>query len=136
MVVEHRLERMTSADQAEWVPVFTSLSVRQFRKLVRIVVHRGGEQSGTGRRWSLPFADRVLLFTEYYRTNLTLRSVALQFGVSKSGAHRVVDHLAPLRTLAPIVNRHGPDTALIVAGTLVPTHHQSITAPSRTTDTR
>ncbi|WP_329520297.1 helix-turn-helix domain-containing protein [Spirillospora sp. NBC_01491] len=78
---------MTSADQAEWVPVFTSLSVRQFRKLVRIVVHRGGEQSGTGRRWSLPFADRVLLFTEYYRTNLTLRSVALQFGVSKSGAH-------------------------------------------------
>ena len=96
------------------MPVFTGLSLRQFRLLVRIVAGRGGEQTGTGRRWSLPLADRVLLIAVYYRTNLTPRQVALLFGVSKSAAHRVVDHLAPLLALAPVARRHSPDTVLIV----------------------
>jgi hypothetical protein len=46
--------------------------VRQFRRVVRIVAGRGGEQTGTGRRWSPPLADRVLLIAMYYRTNLTM----------------------------------------------------------------
>ncbi|XNL81291.1 transposase family protein [Actinomadura madurae] len=46
----------------------------------------------------MPLADRVLLIAVYYRTNLTLRQVALLLGVSKSAAHRVVDHLAPAGT--------------------------------------
>jgi hypothetical protein len=125
------VEQLISADRAEWVPVFTGLSVRQFRKLVRIVARRGGEQTGTGRRWSLPLADRVLLIAVYYRTNLTLRQVALLFGVSKSAAHRVVDHLAALLALAPLSRPHGPDTVLIVDGTLVPTHDRKVTAPSK-----
>ncbi|QXJ25824.1 hypothetical protein AGRA3207_007381 [Actinomadura graeca] len=72
------MERVISADRDERVPVFTGLPVRQFRRLVRIVAGRGGEQTGTGRRWSLPLADRVLLIAVYYRTSLTLRLVALQ----------------------------------------------------------
>jgi hypothetical protein len=52
------VERVISADRVEWVPVFTGLPVRRFRKLVRIVAGRGGEQTGTGRRWGLPLADR------------------------------------------------------------------------------
>ncbi|NEA21218.1 transposase family protein [Actinomadura bangladeshensis] len=92
---------MIRADRDACVPVFTGLSVRQFRRLVRIVAGWGGEQTGTGRRWSLPLTDRVLLIAVYYRTNLTLRQVALLFGVSKSAAHRVVDRLAQLLALAP-----------------------------------
>lgn len=125
------MEQVISADRGGWVPVFTGLSVRQFRKLVRIVARHGGEQTGTGRRWGLPLADRVLLIAVYYRTNLTLRQVAALFGVSKSAAHRVVDHPAPLLALAPVSKRHGPDTVLIVDGTLVPTHDRTVAAPSK-----
>lgn len=71
-------------------------------------------------------ADRVLLIAVYYRTNLMLRQVALLFGVSKSAAHRIVDHLAPLLALADrSAARPGPDTVLIADGTLVPTHASS-----------
>jgi hypothetical protein len=125
------VEQVISADRPEWVPVFTGLSVRTFRKLVRIVAARGGEQTGTGRRWSLSLADRVLLVAVYYRTNLTFRQVALLFGISKSAANRVVDHLAPLLALSPVTHKHSPDTVLIVDGTLVPTHDRSISASSK-----
>ena len=100
-----------SASQPDAVPTFTGLSVRQFGKLVGIVRRRGGEQTGAGRRWGLTLADRVLLVAVYYRTNLTLRQTALLFGVSKSAADRVVDHLGPLLALHPTGRRrHSPDT--------------------------
>jgi hypothetical protein len=67
----------------------------------------------------------------YYRTNLTLRQVAPLFGVSKSAAGRVVDHLAPLLTLAPVTRWHRPDTVLIVDGTPVPAHDRSMAASSK-----
>ena len=123
-----------SAGRAEGVPVFTGLSVGQFRKLVAIVAARGGERvidGRPGRQWGLPLADRVLLVALYYRTNLTLRQVALLFGISKSAAGRVVDHLAPLLVLAPVTRPHGPGTVLIVDGTLVPTHDRSVSASSK-----
>lgn len=111
--------------------MFTGLSVRQFKKLVRIVAARGGAQTGTGRRWGLSLADRVLLVAVYYRTNLTFRQVALLFGISKSAVGRVIDHLAPLLVLSPVKRRHSPETVLIVDGTLVPTHDQTISASSK-----
>nr|WP_281275929.1 hypothetical protein [Thermomonospora umbrina] len=40
-----------NADDMVWVPVFSYPSVQQFRRLARIVAARGGEQTGTGRRW-------------------------------------------------------------------------------------
>jgi hypothetical protein len=125
------VEQVIGAERPEWVPVFTGLSVRQLRKLVRVVAARGGEQTGTGRRWGLSLADRVLLVAVYYRTNLTFRQVALLFGISKSAANRVVDHLAPLLAIAPVTRKHSPDTVLIVDGTLVPTHDRSISASSK-----
>lgn len=115
----------------ELVPVFTGLSVRQFGKLVGVVRRRGGEQVGVGRRWGLALEDRVLLIAVYYRTNLTLRQVAPLFGISKSAAGRVVDHLAPQLTLAPVRRKHSPDTVLIVDGTLVPVHDRSLSASSK-----
>jgi DDE superfamily endonuclease/DDE family transposase len=128
---DHVRVRVIDRQRPEWVPVFTGLTVRQFDKLVRLVAARGGEQTGTGRRWGLSLADRVLLVAVYYRTNLTYRQIAVLFGISKSAAGRVVDHLAPLLALAPIKHAHGPDTVLIVDGTLVPTHDRRMSASSK-----
>jgi hypothetical protein len=124
--------QVIGVEQQDWVPVFTGLSVRQFGKLVSVVRRRGGEQTGAGRRWGLPLADRVLLVAVYYRTNLTLRQTALLFGISKSAAGRVVDHLGPLLALSPVGRRrHSPDTVLIVDGTLVPTRDRTVAASSK-----
>jgi hypothetical protein len=128
---DHALVQVISRQQPEWVAVFTGLTVRQFDKLVGVVASRGGEQTGTGRRWGLSLADRVLLVAVYYRTNLTYRQVALLFGISKSAAGRVVEHLAPLLALAPVARAHGPNTVLIVDGTLVPTHDRRLSASSK-----
>lgn len=111
--------------------MFTGLSEQQFRALVGIVADRGGGQYGAGRRWGLSLADRVLLVAVYYRTNLTLRQVAPLFGVSKSAAGRIVEHLAGYLVLAPVESRHPKDTVLIVDGTLVPTHDRTVSARSK-----
>lgn len=131
MIDDHGVERVISANKPEWVPVFTGLSMRQFSNLVRIVAARGGEQTGTGRRWGLSLADRVLLVAVYYRTNLTYRQIALLFGISKSAVDRVIDHLAPLLALSPVTKKHSRDTVLIVDGMLVPTYDRAITASSK-----
>ncbi|BCJ30117.1 transposase [Actinocatenispora sera] len=125
------MEQTIRSDQPQWIPVFTGLSARQFGKLVAIVAGRGGQQTGAGRRWGLSLADRVLLVATYYRTNLTLRQIAPLFGVSKSAAGRIVDHLAPHLVLEPQSRRHRPDTVLIVDGTLVPTHDRNMSARSK-----
>jgi hypothetical protein len=125
------VEQVIRADRPEWVPVFTGLSVGQFQELVRIVAGRGGEQTGAGRRWGLSLADRVLLSAVYYRTNLTFRQIALLFGISKSAANRIVEHVAPLLVLPPVTVPHHPETVLIVDGTLVPTHDRSVSASSK-----
>jgi hypothetical protein len=54
----------------------------------------------------------VLLVAVYYRTNLTLRQIAPVFGVSKSAAGRVVDHLGPYLAVSPVRRRHRRDTVL------------------------
>jgi hypothetical protein len=87
-VVDHARVPVISVELEEWIPVFTGLSVRQFGKLVGIVRRRGAEQTGVGRRWGLSLPNRVLLVAVYYRTNLTLRQVALLFGISRSAAGR------------------------------------------------
>lgn len=63
---------------------------------------------------------RVLLVATYWRTNLTLRQLAPLFGVSKSAADRIIDHVGPLLALKPR-RRFRKDAVLIVDGTLVPT---------------
>ena len=122
---------MIRSDRPEWVPVFTGLSVGQFQELVRIVAGRGGEQTGAGRRWGLSLADRVLLTTVYYRTNLTFRQIALLFGISKSAANRVVEQVAPLLVLPEGSVPPSPDTVVIVDGTLIPTYDRSVSASSK-----
>lgn len=83
-----------------------------------------------GRPWSLPLEDRVLLVTTYWRTNLTMRQLAPFFGISKSAADRIIDHLGPRLALQPRW-RFRRDTVLIVDGTLVPTRDHSIAEQSK-----
>lgn len=52
------------------------------------------------------------------------------FGISKSAADRILDHLAPLLAISP-ARRKREDTVYIVDGTLVPTRDRSIAASSK-----
>jgi hypothetical protein len=72
----------------------------------------------------------VLLVAAYWRTNLTLRQLAPLFGVSKSAADRIVDHLGPALALQPR-RRFRKNTVLIVDGTLVPTQDRAVAASSK-----
>ncbi|TWD17708.1 DDE family transposase [Streptomyces sp. T12] len=74
--------------------------------------------------------DRVLLVAAYWRTNLTPRQLAPLFGVSKSAADRIIDHLGPLRAFHPR-QRFREGTVLIVDGTLVPTRDHTVAEQSK-----
>ncbi|MCZ0997961.1 transposase [Streptomyces mirabilis] len=87
--------------------------------------------TGRGRPWALPFADRVLLIVLAYRTNLTMQQLGTLFGVSHAAAHRVVARLAQ-----PLAELLGPPPTdrrelWIVDGTLIPVHDQKRTAKSK-----
>jgi hypothetical protein len=125
--------QVISASRSEWIAPFTGLEPGKFRKLVRIVAQRGGEEIADGRpgrQWRLDLADRVLLVATYWRTNLTMRQIGPLFGVSHSAAHRVIDTLGPLLALAP-VRRRRIDQVAIVDGTLVPARDHRLAAPSK-----
>ncbi|MEU2058010.1 helix-turn-helix domain-containing protein [Streptomyces bungoensis] len=69
------------------------MSPRQFAKLITALRREGADPVREGRPWSLQLEDRVLLVAAYRRTNLTLRRLAPLFGISKSAADWIVDHL-------------------------------------------
>ncbi|MFJ6186175.1 transposase family protein [Streptomyces sp. NPDC092295] len=113
-----------TASEPSWIAPFTGLSAGLFRKLVTALRREGADAVRKGRPWSLPLEDRALLVAAYWRTNLTMRQLALLFGVSKSAADRSIDQLGPMLALQPH-KRFAKDTMLIVDGTLVPTHPRS-----------
>jgi len=125
--------QVITAAVPSWIFPFTGLSPAQFRRLVRQVAERGGEQIADGRpgrQWSLDLADRVLLVAAYWRTNLAMCQLGPLFGVSHSAVHRIVDSLETLLALAP-VRRRPVDQIAIVDGTLVPTRDHTVAAPSK-----
>jgi hypothetical protein len=125
--------QVISASRSEWIFPFSGLEPGQFRKLVRVVAKRGGDEIADGRpgrQWRLDLADRVLLVATYWRTNLTMRQIGPLFGVSHSAAHRVIDSIGPLLALAPVRKRR-IDSVVIVDGTLVPTRDHRLAAPSK-----
>lgn len=119
-----------TASEPSLTTPFSGIGPRQFSKLVTALRREGAEPARKGRPWSLPLEDRVLLVAAYWRTNLTLRQLAPLFGVSKSAADRIIDHLGPLLTLQQR-KRFRKDTVLIVDGTLVPTRDHSIAEQSK-----
>lgn len=72
----------------------------------------------------------MLLVAAYWRTNLTLRQLAPLFGLSKSAAGRVINHVGPLLALRPR-KRFPKDSVLIVDGTLVPTRDHEVAEKSK-----
>ncbi|MFD3471736.1 transposase family protein, partial [Streptomyces sp. NPDC058682] len=119
-----------TASEPSWIALFTGLSPRAFGKLVTVLRREGADVVRKGRPWSLPLEDRALLVAAYWRTNLTMRQIAPLFGVSKSAADRIIDHLGPMFALQPR-KRFAKDTVLIVDGTLVPTRDHSIAERSK-----
>ncbi|MGW8375302.1 transposase [Streptomyces sp. ODS28] len=119
-----------TASESSWIVPFTGLSPRCFSKLVAVVRREVADEPRRGRPWSLPLEDRVLLVAAYWRTNLTLRQFAPLFGVSKSAAGRIIDHLGPKLALQPR-KRFAKDTVLIVDGTLEPTRDHTIAEQSK-----
>ena len=120
---------MTTSEPS-WIAPFTGRSPSAFGKLVAQLRREGADASGRGRPWKLSLEDRVLLVTVYWRTNLTLRQLPLLFGVSKSAADRVIDHLGPKLALQPRT-RFAKDAVLIVDGTLIPTRDHKMAEPSK-----
>lgn len=123
-----------TASESSWIAPFSGLSPRAFGKLVAVLRRAGADTVRKGRPWSLPLEDRTLLVTAYWRTNLTMRQLAPLFGISKSAADRIIDHLGPLLALQSR-RRFTKDTVLIVDGTLVPTRDHAIAERSRITGT-
>ncbi|MGW2864181.1 transposase [Streptomyces sp. NPDC001205] len=119
-----------TASEPSWITPFTGLSPRQFGRLITSLRRGGTDPVRKGRPWSLPLEDRVLLVAAYWRTNLTLRQLAPLFGVSKSAADCIVNHLGPELTLQQR-KRFRKDTVLIVDGTLVPTRDHTIAEQSK-----
>jgi hypothetical protein len=119
-----------TASEPCWIAPFTGLSARQFGKLIAVLRRGGADVVRKGRPWGLPLEDRVLLVAAYWRTNLTLRQLAPLFGVSKSAADRIIDHLGPTLALQPC-RRFRKDTVLIVDGTLVPTRDHTVAERSK-----
>ncbi|MFE0063070.1 transposase [Streptomyces sp. NPDC059003] len=119
-----------TALEPSWIVPFTGLSLRGFGKLVTVVRRETAADVHRGRPWSLSLEERILLVAVYWRTNLTMRQLAPLFGVSKSAADRIIDHLGPLLALQPR-KRFRKDTVLSVDGTLVPTRDRSIAEQSK-----
>ncbi|EST18290.1 hypothetical protein M877_39050 [Streptomyces niveus NCIMB 11891] len=94
-----------TASEPSWIPPFTGLSPRAFGKLVTALRREGADAVRMGRPWSLPLEDRTLLVAAYWRTSLTMRQLVPLFGVSKSTADRIIDHLGPLTVQSPAHRR-------------------------------
>lgn len=127
---DHSVVGVITASEPSWIAPFTGLSPRQFKKAVTAVEQGSATTAQRGRPWALGLADRVLLVTAYWRTNLTLRQLALPFGISKSTGDRVVADIGPRLALQPR-RRFRRDTVLIVDGTLVPTRDHTVAEQSK-----
>ncbi|MGW7276454.1 transposase [Streptomyces sp. NPDC054864] len=119
-----------TASDSSWIAPFSGLSPCQFGKLITALRREGADPVRKGRLWSLPLEDRVLLVAACWRTNLTMRQLAPLFGVSKSAADRIIDHLGPALALQQR-KRFRRDSVLIVDGTLVPTRDHSVVWQSK-----
>ncbi|MEV7196867.1 transposase [Streptomyces sp. NPDC093510] len=116
--------------EPSWITPFTGLSPRSFHQLVAALRREGADVIRRGRPWSLPLEGRVLLVAAYWRTNLTMRQLAPLFGISKSAAARIINHIGPQLALPPR-QRFPKDTVLIVDGTLVPTRDHTVAEQSK-----
>ncbi|MEV4975025.1 transposase family protein [Streptomyces scopuliridis] len=119
-----------TASEPSWTAPFAGLGARQFGQLITALRREGADPVRKGRPWGLPLEDRVLLVAAYWRTNLTPRQLAPLFGVSKSAADRVTDHLGPALALQQR-RRFRKDTVLIVDGALVPARDRTVAEQSR-----
>ncbi len=134
IVGQLRLSRCGWCDHgvgAVWIAPFTGLSPRQFGKLVTVLRREGADAVRRGPAVGpVSGGPGAAGRGVHWRTNLTMRQLALLSGVSKSAADRIIDHLGPMLALQPR-KRFAKDTVLIVDGTLVPTRDHTIAERSK-----
>lgn len=93
--------RVITASEPSWIAPFTGVDPRQFNRVVRALRREGADLARQGRPWGIPLEDRVLLVAAYWRTNLTLRQVAVS-SVSRS------PRLAASSGTSGLFSRSGP----------------------------
>lgn len=96
---------------------------------ISLVTDATRPKPGRGRPPALPHETRVLLVLCALRTNLTERALAAVFGTSQATVHRTIRALLP-KVSALFEASLGNET-LLVDGTLIPVHDQSVTACSK-----
>lgn len=85
-----------------------------------------------GRPWSSSLRRRTIIACAHLRTNLTMRELAVVFGVSKSHVHRIIANLTPrLASLLSTATSRDRRRRWIVDGTLVPTRDHRYAAKSK-----
>ncbi len=121
--------QVISAAALQWIFPFAGLKPTRFRRLVRLVAQRGGDQIADGRPgrpWALPLPNRVLMVAASWRTKLTLRQISPLFGAFYPAAQRVIDAIGPL-----LAQRRARDQIAIVDGALIQTRDHTLAAPSK-----
>lgn len=84
-----------------------------------------------GRPPGLTHPDRVLLTLVALRTNLTERALAAIFDISQPTAHRIIRDLTAAVAGLFVPDEFDSTDTLLLDGTLIPVHDQSITRPSK-----
>ncbi|SEG47697.1 Helix-turn-helix of DDE superfamily endonuclease [Thermomonospora echinospora] len=104
------------ARSVEW---FTGLSLPEFMTLAATVRARtgdGADRGRTGRPWALSLVDRILLVACYYRSNASVRQLAVLFGVTHSAVGRTIKRLGPHLALQPVPHLRLRTSELLVTG--------------------
>ncbi|WP_205873954.1 helix-turn-helix domain-containing protein [Mycobacterium camsae] len=118
--------RITRLGQAD-VYALTGVTVAEVDRITAITDpgHRPGRPPGLTHR------DRVLLTLVALRTNLTERALAAIFDTSQPTAHRIIRDLTAAVAGLFVPDQFDDTDTLLLDGTLIPVHDQSITRPSK-----
>ena len=96
------------------------------------ILRRLGREPRRGRPWSCSRYRRVLLACAAVRTNLTIRELAVTFGISRSAVHRIIVTMTPqIAELEIEPYLRDRRESWVVDGTLVPMRDHSRAARSK-----
>ncbi|MCV7196553.1 helix-turn-helix domain-containing protein [Mycobacterium angelicum] len=123
-----RITRLGRAD----VYALTGVTVAEVDRSTAITDpgHRPGRPPGLTHR------DRVLLTLVALRTNLTERALAAIFDTSQPTAHRIIRDLTAAVAGLFVPDQFDDTDTLLLDGTLIPVHDQSLPDRARTTVAR
>lgn len=120
-----------TASEPSWTALFTGLIPCQFGKPITALWREDVNPVCKGRPWSPTLGDRVVLVAAYWRANLAPSQLAPLFGVSKSAADRIIDHLGTALALRQRKSRPPAADGVSEASCLRPARDRRARGPSR-----